>query len=342
LFAKFGKKIAIDLGTANVIIYISGKGIVLDEPAFVALDKRARKVIAVGKEARRMLGRTPADIQIIRPLKDGVIADFEVAEMMLKSFLKRLALNKKIFKPMIMVCIPVGVTGVERRAVLEAAIQVGARKAFLIEEPIAAAIGAGLSIEKPEGNMVIDIGGGTTEIAVLSLGGIVVGESIRVGGDRFDAALVRYIRENYNMIIGESTAEKIKVNIGTALPGFDDTIEIKGRDLMSGLPRNIEIKADETVFAFRELLDGIAQATKRVLEQTPPELSADIMDRGIILTGGGALLKGMAKFISSETEVPVFVSDSPLTCVAEGTGQALIEIDRLADVLDTGSSTFSS
>ena len=336
LLNKFSKKIAIDLGTATVIIYESGKGIVLQEPSFVALDTNTDEVIAVGEEARRMLGRTPENIEVIRPLKDGVIADFEVAEMMLKSFLKKVGVKSRFIKPLIMVCIPVGVTGVESRAVLEAAVQVGARKAFLIEEPIAAAIGAGLRIEKAEGNMVIDVGGGTTEIAVISLGGIVVGESIRVGGDKFDEALVRYVRENYNLVIGEATAEEIKLEIGSANPDFSASFEVKGRDLMTGLPKHIELTAEETYKAFKELLDNIAQAARRVLEQTPPELSADIVEKGIILTGGGSLLEGLDKFISQETEVGAFVTDDPLVCVAEGTGQALSELDKISNVLSTG------
>jgi len=333
---RFSKKIAIDLGTATVIIYESDKGIVLQEPSFVALDKDTNKVIAVGEEARRMLGRTPANIEVVRPLKDGVIANFEVAELMLKSFLKKVGVKSRFIKPLIMVCIPVGVTGVESRAVLEAAVQVGARKAFLIEEPVAAAIGAGLRIEKAEGNMVIDIGGGTTEIAVLSLGGIVVGESIRVGGDKFDEALVRFVRENYNLVIGESTAEEIKINIGSANPNFSARYEVKGRDLMTGLPRLIELSAEETHKAFKELLDNIAHAARRVLEQTPPELSADIVEKGIILTGGGSQLEGIDKFISDRTEVGAFVTDDPLVCVAEGTGQALNELDKISNVLSTG------
>jgi rod shape-determining protein MreB len=336
LLNKFSKKIAIDLGTATVIIYENDKGIVLQEPSFVAIDSKSNKVIAVGEEARRMLGRTPGNIEVVRPLKDGVIANFEVAEMMLKSFLKKVGVKSRFIKPLIMVCIPVGVTGVESRAVLEAAVQVGARKAFLIEEPVAAAIGAGLRIEKAEGNMVIDIGGGTTEIAVLSLGGIVVGESIRVGGDKFDEALVRYVRENYNLVIGESTAEEIKINIGSADPNYSAKFEVKGRDLMSGLPRHIELTAEETNKAFKELLDNIAQAARRVLEKTPPELSADIVEKGIILTGGGSLLEGLDKFISRQTEVGAFVTDDPLVCVAEGTGQALSELDKISNVLSTG------
>lgn len=336
LLNKFSKKIAIDLGTATVIIYESGKGIVLQEPSFVALDTNSDKVIAVGEEARRMLGRTPENIKVVRPLKDGVIADFEVAEMMLKSFLKKVGVKSRFIKPLIMVCIPVGVTGVESRAVLEAAVQVGARKAFLIEEPIAAAIGAGLRIEKAEGNMVIDVGGGTTEIAVISLGGIVVGESIRVGGDKFDEALVRYVRENYNLVIGEATAEEIKLEIGSASPDYSASFEVKGRDLMTGLPKHIELTSEETYKAFKELLDNIAQAARRVLEQTPPELSADIVEKGIILTGGGSLLEGLDKFISQETEVGAFVTDDPLVCVAEGTGQALSELDKISNVLSTG------
>lgn len=339
---KLGKKIAIDLGTATVIIYENNKGIILQEPSFVALDVKTNKVLAVGEEARRMLGRTPASIKVVRPLKDGVIADFEVAELMLKSFLQRVGVKNKFIKPLIMVCIPVGVTGVESRAVLDAAIQVGARKAFLIEEPVAAAIGAGLQIEKAEGSMVIDIGGGTTEIAVLSLGGIVVGESIRVGGDKFDEALVRYVRENYNLVIGEATAEEIKINIGSADPEFSAKFEVKGRDLMTGLPRHIELSAAESNKAFKELLESIGQGARRVLEKTPPELSADIVEKGIILTGGGSLLNGIDKFISQKTEVGAFVADDPLVCVAEGTGQALSELDKISNVLSTGQQSISS
>ncbi|MCC3144897.1 rod shape-determining protein [Halanaerobium sp. Z-7514] len=339
---KFSKKIAIDLGTATVIIYEENKGIVLQEPSFVAINTKSDSVIAVGEEARRMLGRTPDHIKVVRPLKDGVIANFEVAELMLKSFLKKVGVKSRFIKPLIMVCIPVGVTGVESRAVLEAALQVGARQAFLIEEPIAAAIGSGLQIEKAEGNMIIDIGGGTTEIAVLSLGGIVTGESIRVGGDKFNEALVRFVREHYNLVIGESTAEEIKINIGTADPELEKSYEVKGRDLMTGLPRHIEITSAETQKAFRELLDNIAHAARRVLEKTPPELSGDIVEKGIILTGGGALLKGIDKFISANTEVGAFVTDDPLICVAEGTGHALSELDKISNVLSTGDKGSSS
>lgn len=342
IFNKFSKKIAIDLGTAAVIIYESGKGIVLQEPSFVALDLSSNKVIAVGEEARKMLGRTPSNIKVIRPLKDGVIANFEVAEMMLKSFLKKVGVKNRIIKPQIMVCIPVGVTDVESRAVLEAAVQVGARKAHLIEEPIAAAIGAGLGIEKAEGNMIIDIGGGTTEIAVISLGGIVVGESLRIGGNKFDEALIRFVRENYNLVIGEPTAEEIKIKIGSADPNETAAIEVKGRDLMTGLPRHVEFSAKETNIAFKELLDSIAHSARRVLEQTPPELSADIVEKGIILTGGGSMLTGIEEFLSQQTKVEVFVSDDPLTCVAEGTGQALNELDNISNILSTGDKNFFS
>ncbi|ADQ13886.1 rod shape-determining protein [Halanaerobium hydrogeniformans] len=342
LLNKFSKKIAIDLGTATVIIYEQNKGIVLQEPSFVAINTNSNSVIAVGEEARRMLGRTPDHIKVVRPLKDGVIANFEVAELMLKSFLKKVGVKSRFIKPLIMVCIPVGVTGVESRAVLEAALQVGARQAFLIEEPIAAAIGSGLQIEKAEGNMIIDIGGGTTEIAVLSLGGIVTGESIRVGGDKFNEALVRFVREHYNLVIGESTAEEIKINIGTANPELELSYEVKGRDLMTGLPRHIEITSAETQKAFKELLDNIAHAARRVLEKTPPELSGDIVEKGIILTGGGALLKGIDKFISANTEVSAFVTDDPLICVAEGTGHALSELDNISNVLSTGEKGSSS
>lgn len=329
----FSKKIGIDLGTANVLVFEKGRGIVLQEPSVVALDTNTDKVVAVGTEARRMLGRTPGNIVAIRPLKDGVIADFEVTEIMLKHFISRAIKKKRLFKPTIMVCIPAGITGVEKRAVIESASQVGARKTFLIEEPLAAAIGADLPIGDPSGSMVIDIGGGTSEIAVISLGGIVISESLRIGGDRFDEAMMRYIRDKYNLIIGEKTAEEIKIGIGAAFVEENKEYEVRGRSVVSGLPQNLIISSKETVEAFSEPIRSILDAVRRVLEKTPPELSSDIMDRGIIMTGGGALLTGLAKLLSQETDIPVFLADDPLTCVAKGTGYALEEIESLSDNL---------
>lgn len=327
------KKIGIDLGTANILVYERGKGIVLQEPSVVAMDRNNNEVLAVGTEARRMLGRTPGNIVAIRPLKDGVIADFEVTEIMLKHFITKVVKRSRFFRPTVMVCIPAGITGVEKRAVIEASTQVGARKTFLIEEPLAAAIGAGLPIAEPSGSMVIDIGGGTSEIAVLSLGGIVVSESLRIGGDRFDEAMIRYIRDQYKLIIGEKTAEEIKINIGAAYIEENKEYEVRGRDVVTGLPRNLTITSEETIVAFQEPINMIIDAVKRVLEQTPPELSSDIMDRGIIMTGGGSLLSGFDKLMSKETNIPVFIADDPLSCVAKGTGHALEEIDKLSDVL---------
>ena len=340
---NFSKKIGIDLGTANILVYQKGKGIVLQEPSVVAMKKGSNEVLAVGKEARRMLGRTPGDIIAIRPLKDGVIADFEVTEMMLKHFISKIVKRVLFFRPTIMVCVPAGVTGVEKRAVEEAANQVGAKNTYLIEEPLAAAIGAGLPIAEPSGSMVIDIGGGTSEIAILSLGGIVVSESLRLGGDKFDEAMVRYVRDKYNLIIGEKTAEEIKMEIGSAFIEENKEYEVRGRDIMSGLPKNFTITSEETLEAFEEPIAEIIEAVRSVLEQTPPELSSDIMDRGIVLTGGGALLKGFDKLLSEETDIPVFLADDPLTCVARGTGQALEELDELEDVVFSSSgSSYSS
>lgn len=329
------KRIGIDLGTANVIVFEEGKGIILQEPSVVAIDTNTNKPVAVGTEARRMLGRTPGNIVAIRPLKEGVIADFEVTEIMLKHFISQAIRRRHLFKPSVMVCVPVGITGVERRAVLESAMQIGARHAALIEEPLAAAIGAGLPIADPSGSMIIDIGGGTTEIAVISLGGIVVSKSLRIGGDRFDSTLIRYIRDKYNLIIGEKTAEEIKVNIGAAYVEEDREYEVRGRSVISGLPKNLVITSRETVEAFSEPINAILDAVRSVLEQTPPELSADIMDRGIIMTGGGSLLTGMTTLLSKETDIPVFLADDPLTCVARGTGHALEEMDKLGDSLIT-------
>lgn len=328
--------IGVDLGTANVLVYIKGKGIVLREPSVVAIDSDTNTVLAIGEEARAMIGRTPGNIVAIRPLRDGVIADYDTTESMLRHFIQKVAGKRFLFKPRIMVCIPSGVTTVEKRAVLEAAMQAGAKKTYLIEEPLAAALGAGLDISEPFGSMVVDIGGGTTDVAVLSLGGIVVSESIKMGGDKFDEALVRYVKKEYNVIIGERTAETIKVNIGTALAnGRNERMEIRGRDLLSGLPKSLTITSKETLDALSESVSLIVQRVKSVLESTPPELSSDIMDRGIIMTGGGSMLHGLDKLIQQETGIPTYLADDPLSCVALGTGKALDSLGTIEDSLTT-------
>ncbi|MDR7866192.1 rod shape-determining protein [Anaeroselena agilis] len=328
--------IGVDLGTATVLVYIKGKGIVLREPSVVAIDRDTNRIIAIGEEARRMLGRTPGNIVAIRPLREGVIADYDTTESMLRHFIEKVAGRSMFFKPRIMVCVPSGVTTVEKRAVLEAAMQAGARKTYLIEEPLAAALGAGLVISEPCGSMVVDIGGGTTDVAVLSLGGIVVSESLRVGGDKFDEALVRYIKKEYNIMIGERTAEEIKVNVGTAFPsGRNESMEIRGRDLVSGLPKTMRIGSTETREALAEPISLIIECVKTVLEKTPPELAADIVDRGIVMTGGGSLLHGLDRLISQETGIPTYLADDPLSCVALGTGKALESLETIQDSLTT-------
>lgn len=328
--------IGVDLGTANVLVYIKGKGIVLREPSVVAIDRDTNKVLAIGEEARRMLGRTPGNIVAIRPLREGVIADYDTTESMLRHFIQKVAGKNFLFKPRIMICIPSGVTTVEKRAVLEAAMQAGAKKTYLIEEPLAAALGAGLEISEPCGSMVVDIGGGTTDVAVLSLGGIVISESLRVGGDKFDEALVRYVKKEYNIMIGERTAEEIKVTIGTAMQGArNETMEIRGRDLLSGLPKTMRITSAETWEALNEPVSLIVQRVKSVLENTPPELSADIMDHGIVMTGGGSLLYGLDKLIQRETGIPTYLAEDPLSCVALGTGKALDSLENLEDSLSS-------
>ncbi len=328
--------IGVDLGTATVLVYIKGKGIVLREPSVVAIDRDSNRIIAIGEEARRMLGRTPGNIVAIRPLREGVIADYDTTESMLRHFIEKVAGRSMFFKPRIMVCVPSGVTTVEKRAVLEAAMQAGARKTYLIEEPLAAALGAGLVISEPCGSMVVDIGGGTTDVAVLSLGGIVVSESLRVGGDKFDEALVRYIKKEYNIMIGERTAEEIKVNVGTAFPsGRNESMEIRGRDLVSGLPKTMRIGSTETREALAEPISLIIECVKTVLEKTPPELAADIVDRGIVMTGGGSLLHGLDRLISQETGIPTYLADDPLSCVALGTGKALESLETIQDSLTT-------
>jgi rod shape-determining protein MreB len=327
--------IGIDLGTATVLVYIKGKGIVLREPSVVAIEKNSNKILAVGEEARRMLGRTPGNIIAIRPLRDGVISDFEVTEKMLKYFIHKAA-GSTLFRPRIMVCVPSGVTGVERKAVLDASNQAGAKKTYLIEEPIAAAIGAGLDISKPSGNMIVDIGGGTTDIAVISLGGIVVSNSIKMAGDKFDEAIVRYIRKKHNIMIGERSAEDLKINIGTAFPREKEVyMDVRGRNLVTGLPKTMKISSSEMLEALEEPVTAIADAVHAVLEKTPPELASDISDKGIIMTGGGALLYGLDKLISERTGVPVKIAEDAVSCVALGTGKALESLETLEQGLTT-------
>ena len=325
----FSKDIGIDLGTANVLIHLKGKGIVLNEPSVVAIDKKTNKVLAVGEEARQMVGRTPGNIIAIRPLKDGVIADFDVTEAMLKHFINKLDVKGFLSKPRILICCPTNITSVEQKAIREAAEKSGGKKVYLEEEPKVAAIGAGMDIFQPSGNMVVDIGGGTTDVAVLSMGDIVTSESIKVAGDVFDNDILQYIKKEYKLLIGERTAENIKTTIGTVFPGGrDDNMDIRGRDMVTGLPRTIEINSEEIEHALRESVSMIVQAAKDVLEKTPPELSADIIDRGVILTGGGALLHGIDQLLIEELKVPVFVAENPMDCVAVGTGIMLDNIDR--------------
>ena len=326
----FSRDIGIDLGTANVLIYVKGKGIVLNEPSVVALDKNTNRVLAVGEEARRMVGRTPGNIVAIRPLKDGVIADFDVTESMLKYFINKLDVKGFLSKPRILICCPTNITSVEQKAIREAAEKSGGKKIYLEEEPKVAAIGAGMDIFQPSGNMVIDIGGGTTDIAVLSMGDIVTSASIKMAGDKFDAEILNYIKRTYKLLIGERTSEDIKVKVATVFKGSrSETIDIRGRDMVSGLPRTITVGSEEIEEALRESVQVIVQAAKTVLEQTPPELSADIIDRGIILTGGGALLHGMDMLLAEELKVPVLIAENPMDCVAIGTGLMLDNIDRI-------------
>lgn len=317
----FAKDIGIDLGTANVLIYIKGQGIVLNEPSIVAIDSDTKKPLAVGHDAREMLGRTPGRVQAIRPMKDGVIADFEITEIMLNSFIRKVNGKSFLSRPRILICCPSNITQVEKNAIKEAAERTGARKVFLEEEPKVAAIGAGMDIAKPSGNMVIDIGGGTTDIAVLSLGSIVNSSSIKIAGNVFDADIIKYVKDKYKLLIGDRTAEDVKLTIGSVFPeGKNDKMEVKGRDLVTGLPHTITLCSDEIEEALRESVYTIIHAAKTVLEQTPPELSADIIDKGIVLTGGGAMIHGFDDLLSHELKVPVFIAESPLTCVVEGTG----------------------
>lgn len=327
----FTEEVGIDLGTANVLVYIQGKGIVLDEPSVVAINKDNKEILAVGEEARQMLGRTPGNIVAVRPLRDGVISDYDITERMLKYFIRKACGTSRFFRPRIMVCVPSGVTEVEKRAVSEAATQAGGKSVFLMEEPIAAAIGAGLDITRPDGVMVIDIGGGTTDIAVISLGGIVASTSVKVAGDKFDESIVKYMRKEHKLYIGERTAEDLKMSIGTAYPRHEiATRECRGRDLVTGLPKSITITSEEMMEALDEPLKIISEAVHSVLERTPPEIAADISDSGIVITGGGALLYGFDKRIEARTNIPVRIAENPMSCVAIGTGKALKSIDVIA------------
>ena len=318
---------AVDLGTANTLVYVRGRGIVLSEPSVVAIDHRTNEVLAVGIEAKRMLGRTPGNISAIRPLKDGVIADFDVTEQMLKHFIRKVHQNRWAH-PRVVVCVPSGVTGVEKRAVVEATYSAGAREAQLIEEPMAAAIGAGLPVGEPTGSMVVDIGGGTSEVAVISLGGIVVAQSIRVGGDELDEAIITYVKREYKLMIGNQTAEEVKLEIGSAYPLREEVqAEIRGRDMISGLPKTVVLSSEDVRTALEEPVQQIIDAVKSTLDKTPPELSSDIMDRGIMLAGGGSLLQGLDERLRQETEMPIHIAESPLTCVAVGSGRALEEFE---------------
>ena len=323
----FNKDIGIDLGTANVLIYIKGQGIVLNEPSVVAIDSDTKKPLAVGSEAREMLGRTPGKVKAIKPMKDGVIADFETTEVMLNYFIKKVNGKSFLQRPRILICCPSNITQVEKNAIKEAAERTGAKRVFLEEEPKVAAIGAGMDISKPSGNMVIDIGGGTTDIAILSLGGIVESASIRIAGNAFDNDIIKYIKDKYKLLVGERTAEEIKITIGTVFPGSrNEQMEVRGRDLVTGLPHTITLTSEEVEEGLRESVYTIIHAAKGILEQTPPELSADIIDKGIVLTGGGSLVDGFSQILAQELKVPVFTAESPLTCVAEGTG---IMLDNL-------------
>jgi len=328
-----GRDMAVDLGTANTVIYVRGKGIVLNEPSVVAVNMRDGRPVAVGVEAKRMIGRTPAHIQAIRPLKDGVIADFEICEKMLRYFIQKVH-NRRWSKPRMVICVPSGITGVEQRAVKEAAEYAGARRAYIIEEPMAAAIGAGLPVQEPTGNMIVDIGGGTSEVAVISLGGIVTSQSVRVGGDEMDAAIVNYIKKEYGLLIGDRTAEEVKVSLGSAWPLQEEVhAEIRGRDLVTGLPKTIVTTTEEIREALEEPVSAIVDAVKVTLDMTPPELAADIMDQGIMLAGGGALLNGLDARLQDETGMPIAIAPNPLHAVAVGSGQSLEHFEALNGVL---------
>lgn len=333
LIGLFSNDMGIDLGTATTLVYVKGRGIVLCEPSVVAIERGTNNVLAVGEEAKRMLGRTPGNIIATRPMKDGVIADFEIAECMLRYFIKKVHERRVLVRPRMVIAIPSGITEVEKRAVRDSALHAGAREVYLVEEPMAASIGVGMPIQEPAGNMIIDIGGGTTEIAVISLAGIVLARSIRVGGDEMDEAIIEYLRKTYNLMIGERTAEEIKVKIGSAYPLDEEmTMEVKGRDLVAGLPKTVTVNSEEIREAMQEPIKAIVELTRFTLEKTPPELSADLIERGIVLAGGGSLLRGIDRLIAEETGLPVHIADEPLTAVALGTGKVLTEIRYLKKV----------
>ena len=334
----FTKDIGIDLGTANTLVYMKGKGIIIREPSVVAVDTRTDRAKYVGQEAKDVIGRTPGSIVAVRPLKDGVIADFEMTTTMLQEFISKALKGSFFTKARVVICIPSGITAVERRAVKEATENSGAKRVNIIEEPMAAAIGAGLPVSEPQGSMVVDIGGGTSEVAVISLGGIVTSRSVRIAGDAFDTAIINYIKKKYNLLIGERTAENVKIAIGSAFPMEQETdMEIKGRNLLNGLPENITVTSAEIREALAEPLSHVIEAIKVTLEKTPPELAADIIDQGITLAGGGALIRGLDKLINKETGMPVNIADSPLDCVADGTGKVLEDLDKLHEVLNDDS-----
>ncbi len=326
------KDIGMDLGTANVLVYLKGKGIVLREPSVVAIDRDTNKILEIGEAARQMIGRTPGNIVAVRPLRDGVIADYSITEKMIQYFIEKVAGHSFMSKPRVVICIPSKATTVEKRAVQEAAKQAGASFSQLIEEPMAAALGVGIDVSEPQGVMIIDIGGGTTDVAVISMGGIVVSESLRIAGDKFDEAIIKYVKAQYNILIGERTAEKIKINVATASRGGRKAdMQFRGRDLLSGLPKNVEITSDEIAGALEECVTGIVHCVKKALEITPPELSADIMDHGIVMTGGGAMLHGLDALIQKETGITTYLAEDPLACVALGTGKAIEWLDKLDD-----------
>ncbi|WHH61054.1 rod shape-determining protein [Petroclostridium sp. X23] len=332
----FARDIGIDLGTANTLVHVKNKGILVREPSVVAMNKNTGEVLAVGDEAKNMIGRTPGNIMAIRPMKDGVIADFDITQSMLKYFIRKAFSAHSLFKPRVVICVPSGVTEVEKRAVEEAALQAGAREVYLIEEPMAASIGANLPVDEPTGSMVVDIGGGTSEVAVISLGGIVTSKSLRIAGDELDEAIIYHVKKEYNLMIGERTAEEIKLKIGCAYPKEqEESLEIRGRDLITGLPKNLVLTSTEILEALKEPVHAIVDAIKFTLEKTPPELAADVMDRGIMLTGGGALLSGLDQLIREQTGMPVKIAENPLDCVVLGTGKVLDEIQTLKKVLIT-------
>jgi rod shape-determining protein MreB len=330
LFGVLSNDIGIDLGTANTLVYVKGKGIVMREPSVVAIDSASRRVLAVGDEAKRMLGRTPGNINAIRPMKDGVIADFDITEAMLRYFIKKVQNNSKMIPPRVVIAIPSGITEVEKRAVKESAIHAGAREVLLIEEPMASAIGVGLPVEEPAANMIVDIGGGTTEVAIISLAGVVFSKSVRVAGDELDSAIISYMKRAYNLLIGERTAEEIKIKVGSAFPLDDEiTLEVKGRDSVAGLPKTIHITSQEIREALADTVASIVDAVRNALERCPPELSADLVDRGFVLAGGGALLRGIDRLLSERTGLPVTIADDPLSAVANGTGAVLEDLNWL-------------